>query len=65
MSVERGLIYGTIAALVAALTTSPVSDAVNTVYVERHNGTDRNRNARKVPHKTYCFYPRIGRCMRR
>jgi IS1 family transposase len=54
VSVEPRLIYGTIAALVAALTTSPVSDAVNTVYVERHNGTDRNRNARKV-RKTYCF----------
>ena len=24
------------------------------MFVERHNGTDRNRNARKV-RKTYCF----------
>lgn len=31
-----------------------MSEGVNTVYVERHNGTDRNRNARKV-RKTYCF----------
>jgi hypothetical protein len=31
----------------AALDRSTVSNAVNTVYVERHNGTDRNRNARK------------------
>jgi hypothetical protein len=54
VSVEPRLIYGTITALVAALRSSPVSDAVNTVYVERHNGTDRNRNARKA-RKTYCF----------
>ena len=27
---------------------------VNTSFVERHNGTDLNRNARKV-HKSYCF----------
>ena len=34
--------------------TSAVSRTVNTAFVERHNGTDRNRNARKV-RKTYCF----------
>src|SRR5260370_41399102 len=33
---------------------SGVSRAVKTSFVERHNGTDRNRNARKV-RKTYCF----------
>ena len=27
---------------------------INTSFVERRNGTDRNRNARKV-RKTYCF----------
>jgi len=27
---------------------------INTAFVERHNGTDRNRNARKV-RKSYCF----------
>jgi hypothetical protein len=47
-------VYGTAAAVQAALDQSSVSEAVNTVYVERHNGTDRNRNARKV-RKTYCF----------
>jgi len=31
-----------------------VSTVVNTVFVERHNGSDRNRNRRKV-RKTYCF----------
>jgi IS1 family transposase len=30
------------------------SRAINTPFVERQNGTDRNRNARKV-RKTYCF----------
>ena len=54
VKVEPRLIYGALTALVAALASSPVSDAVNTVYVERHNGTDRNRNARKA-RKTYCF----------
>lgn len=38
----------------AALDASPVSRQVNTAFVERHNGTDRNRNSRKV-RKTYCF----------
>jgi len=27
---------------------------VNTVFIERHNGSDRNRNERKT-RKTYCF----------
>jgi IS1 family transposase len=54
VGVEQRLIYGTVRALVAALAASPVSAAVNTVFVERHNGTDRNRNARKV-RKTYGF----------
>ena len=38
----------------SALEASAVSGTVNTVFVERHNGTDRNRNARKV-RKTYAF----------
>ena len=54
VGVERRVIYGTVTAVVAALAASKVSTAVNTVFVERHNGTDRNRNARKV-RKTYCF----------
>ena len=33
---------------------SRVSKAINTAFVERNNGTDRNRNGRKV-RKTYCF----------
>jgi IS1 family transposase len=52
--VERRVIYGAVTAVVAALAASAVSDAVNTVFVERHHGTDRNRNARKA-RKSYCF----------
>jgi len=54
VKVEARVVYGTLGAVQAALDDSSVSDAVNTVFVERHNGTDRNRNARKV-RKTYGF----------
>jgi IS1 family transposase len=54
VKVETRQIYGTKKRLKAALAASAVSSTVNTVFVERHNGTDRNRNARKV-RKTYCF----------
>jgi IS1 family transposase len=52
--VETRVVYGTMAAVVAALAVSLVSAAVNTVFVERHNGSDRHRNSRKV-RKTYRF----------
>lgn len=48
------VIFGATAAVQAALANSTVSRTVNTSFVERHNGTDRNWNARKV-RKTYCF----------
>jgi IS1 family transposase len=54
VAVAQRLVYGTLTALAAALALSAVSDRVTTVYVERHHGTDRNRNARKV-RRTYCF----------
>jgi IS1 family transposase len=54
VAVETRVVYGTAGAVRKALRASAVSTAVNTVFVERHNGTDRNRNARKV-RKTYCF----------
>jgi IS1 transposase len=54
VKVEQRVIFGTLAAVAAALAVSAVSEKVNTVFVERHNGTDRNRNARKA-RKTYCF----------
>ena len=37
-----------------ALAASSVGRVVNTSFVERHNGTDRNRCSRKV-RKTYAF----------
>ncbi len=52
VGVQRRVICGTAAAVEAALAASQVSTAVNTVFVERHNGTDRN--ACKV-RKTSCF----------
>jgi hypothetical protein len=54
VAVEARVVYGSAAAVQAALDDSAASAAVNTVYVERQNGTDRNRNARKV-RKSYCF----------
>jgi len=47
-------VFGALEAVKAALKCSRVSRAINTAFIERHNGTDRNRNARKV-RKTYCF----------
>jgi hypothetical protein len=52
--IETHLIFGTMAALVLALLLSLVSQWVNTFFVERHNGSDRHRNSRKV-RKTYRF----------
>jgi IS1 family transposase len=54
VKVDYRVIFGTVAAVMAALAASTVSKAINTAFVERDNGTDRNRNARKV-RKTYCF----------
>lgn len=54
VKVETRIIFGQEQAVQAALNASTVSRHVNTAFIERHNGTDRNRNARKV-RKTYCF----------
>jgi hypothetical protein len=48
------VVFGTMAAVVAALGMSRVSRAINTAFVERQNGTDRHRNARKA-RMTYRF----------
>ncbi len=48
VSVDIKQVYGTGDALKAVLGSSSVSDAVNTSFVERHNGTDRHLNARKA-----------------
>lgn len=53
-SVTRRIVFGTAEMLALALAMSLVSQTVNTAFVERHNGTDRNRNRRKV-RKTYGF----------
>jgi IS1 family transposase len=54
VDVVKRVIFGTAGSVEAALVNSESSRTVNTSFVERHNGTDRNRNARKV-RKTYCF----------
>jgi hypothetical protein len=59
VKVEARVVYGTKKAVKAALEASQVSEAVNTAYVERHNGTDRHRNARKA-RKTYRFSKNWG-----
>jgi hypothetical protein len=54
VKVETRVIFGREQTVQAALQASSVSRHVNTAFIERQNGTDRNRNARKV-RKTYCF----------
>ncbi len=54
VKVEPRVVYGTVAAVLAALAVSLVSTVVNTVFIERSNGSDRHRNSRKV-RKTYRF----------
>ena len=54
VKVEQRIIFGTAAGVAAALAGSSSSRAVNTSFVGRQDGTDRNRNARKV-RKSYCF----------
>ncbi len=48
------LIFGTMAALAAALGLSRVSRRVNVSFLERYSATDRHKTARKVG-KTYTF----------
>ncbi len=54
VSIATRVVLGTMAAVVAALGKSKASRAINTSFVERQNGTDRHRNARKA-RKTYRF----------
>jgi IS1 family transposase len=54
VSVQTKAVFGSAASVDAALNQSSVSNTVNTSFVERHNGTDRHRNARKA-RKTYRF----------
>ena len=48
------VVFGTMAAVQAALEQSKASRRVNVSFLERQNATDRHRNARKV-RKTYTF----------
>jgi hypothetical protein len=48
VEVTTRVIFGTAATVAAAPAASAVSRTINTSFAERHNGTDRNRNARKV-----------------
>jgi IS1 family transposase len=52
--IDLRAVFGSEAQVQVAIENSAVSNMINTSFVERHNGTDRNRNARKV-RKTYCF----------
>jgi hypothetical protein len=52
--VSTRVVFGTAAAVTRAVAASAVGRVVNTSFVERHNGTDRNRCSRKV-RKTYAF----------
>jgi len=54
VEVKRELVIGTEENLQAALKQSSVSSTINTAFVERHNATDRHRNARKS-RRTYRF----------
>ena len=48
------VVFGTMAAVQAALAGSKASRRINVSFLERQNATDRHRNARKV-RKTYTF----------
>ena len=54
VKVDFRAVFGSEVSVRAALMTSPVSRAINTAFVERENGTDRHRNARKG-RRTYRF----------
>src|SRR5204863_5253046 len=46
--VSTRVVFGTAAAVALAVAASAVGRVVNTSFVERHNGTDRNRCSRKA-----------------
>jgi IS1 family transposase len=54
VAIVTRVVFGTMAAVQAALAGSRASRSINTSFLERQNGTDRHRNARKV-RKTYTF----------
>lgn len=54
VKIDMRVIFGCKSDVDAAIKASAVSKTINTAFIERHNGTDRNRNARKV-RRSYCF----------
>src|SRR5438874_3661 len=48
VEVGARVVFGTVAAVLSASGVSKVSRAINTAFVERENGTDCHRNARKA-----------------
>lgn len=54
VKVETRVVFGTLLSVAAALLYSLVSWCVNTVFLERYHGSDRQRNSRKG-RKTYRF----------
>jgi IS1 family transposase len=54
VKIDLRTVFGSKSEVQAAIEASAVSNTINTAFVERHNGTDRNRNARKV-RRSYCF----------
>lgn len=54
VEVTPQIVFGTEASVAQALKQSTASSAINTAFLERHNATDRHRNARKA-RRTYRF----------
>lgn len=54
VKIDLRVVFGEKEQVNAAIQASPVSNMINTAFIERQNGTDRNRNARKT-RKSYCF----------
>ena len=54
VSVQASVVFGSQESVAAALAESSASRTINTSFVERHNATDRHRNARKA-RRTYRF----------
>ena len=54
VKVSIKVVFGAVVAEMFALAQSLVSTAINTSFIERQHGTDRNRNARKA-RRSYCF----------
>jgi len=52
--IDYRTVFGTGEQVEKALKVSKCSRKINTSFIERHNGTDRNRCSRKV-RKSYCF----------